>query len=105
MNKVLEAYDLEPVSTTAEFNVGALTLVLGTPETDPLPDNTNVKYIGAILWQKEDVDSPSVDELRTKVRKVLSDPIYTENARKISEKMSSYGGAAEAERLIEGLAN
>jgi len=269
VNKVLGEYGLDPVSSTAEFNVGDLTLVMGIPETDPLPDNVDVKYIGPILWQKEGENLPGwidslandkpiiwiysanpqyasasswansdvvlqaciialadeeiqivlttghhalpkkflplpsnfryesfvpgiamakkcdlmihhggygscqtglytgtpaviiptfseresnarriaavgagdfvlpavystgdksilmyeiraglrrilrqtrmrdglVEELRTKVRRVVSDPIYTENARKISAKMSSYGGPVEAARLIEGLAN
>jgi UDP:flavonoid glycosyltransferase YjiC (YdhE family) len=269
VNRLLKEYGLEPVSSTAEFNVGDLTLVMGIPETDPLPDHVHVEYIGPILWQKDDEDLPGwidslsndkpivwiycanpqyasssawansdvvlqvctealadedmhivltsghhalpkkflplpanfryesyvpgvamakrcdlmihhggygscqtglytgtpaviiptmseresnarhvaavgagdfvlpaayatgdrsilsyeirsrlrhilgqtrmreglVDELRTKVRKVLSDPTYTQNARKISGRMSSYGGAAEAARLIEGLAN
>jgi UDP:flavonoid glycosyltransferase YjiC (YdhE family) len=32
---------------------------------------------------------------------VLSDPSFTTNARRISEKMQTYGGASEAARLIE----
>ncbi|MGB2854781.1 MAG: hypothetical protein WBC55_10065, partial [Dehalococcoidia bacterium] len=42
-----------------------------------------------------------VEELRAKVRKVLSDPSFTENARRLGEKMRAYGGASEAARLIE----
>ena len=45
-----------------------------------------------------------VEELRTKVRKVLSDPGYTKKAREISARTASYGGAARAACLIEGLA-
>jgi len=42
-----------------------------------------------------------VEELRAKVRRVLSDPSFTINARRVSEKMQAYGGASEAARLIE----
>jgi UDP:flavonoid glycosyltransferase YjiC (YdhE family) len=59
VNKLLEEYGLEPVSTTAEFNAGDLTLVLGIPETDPLPDHADAEYIGAILWQQEEEDLPA----------------------------------------------
>ncbi len=44
-----------------------------------------------------------VEELVAKVGQVLSDPSYTINARRVSEKMQAYGGAAEAARLIEDL--
>ena len=244
VNKVLAEYGLKPIGKTGELHVGDLTLVVGTPETDPLPEKADVTYIGPILWQKpgaklpdwvnalsrekpvvwvysgnpsygpiiswadsivvlraciaaladEDVQvvlttgyhmlpeefsslpanfhyeshlpgmalaeradllihhggqgacftgpyngTPAViiptyteresnarriaaagagdfvlpvmgasgerevpvEELRAKVRKVLSDPSFTENARRLGEKMRAYGGASEAARLIE----
>jgi UDP:flavonoid glycosyltransferase YjiC (YdhE family) len=41
------------------------------------------------------------DELRARVRQVLSTPSYTENARRISEKMQTIGGIAWTARRIE----
>jgi hypothetical protein len=41
------------------------------------------------------------EELRAVVRQVLAEPSYAENARRASEKLREYGGAAEAARLIE----
>lgn len=38
--------------------MGDLTLVVGTPETDPLPDSTDVTYIGPLLWQKSEARLP-----------------------------------------------
>ena len=58
VNQVLASYGLPPVNTTAVFNVGDMTLVLGTPETDPVPDTADVTYIGPILWQKPDAMLP-----------------------------------------------
>jgi len=248
VNRVLAAYHLPPISTMGELFVGDLTLVLGMPETDPLPEQANATYIGPIVWQNLNVQLPSwfdelrndkpvvwvysgnprylpvgsfwadssvliracidaladedvqvvlttghhalpkefvplpdnfrhvpfvpglamakrsdvlihhggygscqiglctgtpaviiptyseresnarrvaavgagefivpiesarhkkhvcVDELRAKVKQVLADPAYTANARRISDKMQTYGGAAEASRLIEDLA-
>lgn len=52
INKALSRYCLAPVRKTEEFFVGDLTLVVGMPETDPLPDAANVVYIGPMLWQK-----------------------------------------------------
>ncbi|MBN1810469.1 MAG: hypothetical protein JXA14_01385, partial [Anaerolineae bacterium] len=45
----------------------------------------------------------SAEEVRTKVFNILSDASFTENARRISERMRAYGGASEAARLIECL--
>jgi UDP:flavonoid glycosyltransferase YjiC (YdhE family) len=58
VNRLLERFGLASVRTTAEFNLGDLTLVMGTPETDPLPDDVNASYVGAILWQKHDEGLP-----------------------------------------------
>ena len=40
-------------------------------------------------------------ELRAKVRQVLTDPSFTQNARRISEKLKIYGGASTTAQLIE----
>src|SRR6266702_4404685 len=52
VNKVLADYSLPAVSTLGQLCVGDLTLVVGMPETDPLPTTADVTYIGPILWQK-----------------------------------------------------
>jgi UDP:flavonoid glycosyltransferase YjiC (YdhE family) len=46
-----------------------------------------------------------VDELRVKVRQVLSDPSYAAHARQISQKLQEYGGATQAAILIEDLSH
>lgn len=58
VNKVLGEYSLPPVSTLGELSVGDLTLVVGTPETDPLPASAGVTYIGPILWQQPGASLP-----------------------------------------------
>jgi UDP:flavonoid glycosyltransferase YjiC (YdhE family) len=40
-------------------------------------------------------------QLRAKIERVLSDPSFKENAKRISEKMRAFGGAAEAAHMIE----
>jgi UDP:flavonoid glycosyltransferase YjiC (YdhE family) len=52
LNKVITSYGLEAISKTEDLSVGDLTLVVGTPETDPIPGNTNCHHIGPILWEK-----------------------------------------------------
>jgi UDP:flavonoid glycosyltransferase YjiC (YdhE family) len=51
VNAVMRSYGLDGVNTLREMSIGDLTLVVGTPETDPLPDGVAVSYIGASLWQ------------------------------------------------------
>ncbi len=58
VNRVLADYGLPPVSKTEELHVGDLTLVAGTPETDPLPEGTDAVYVGPILWQKPGAKLP-----------------------------------------------
>jgi UDP:flavonoid glycosyltransferase YjiC (YdhE family) len=45
----------------------------------------------------------NVEEVRTKIKNVLSDPSYRTNAERISHVLESYGGAEEASRLINKL--
>ena len=65
INKVLAGYGLQPISKFADLCTGDLTLVVGTPETDPLPEEAKVTYIGPVLWQKEGAQLPPwIDQLR-----------------------------------------
>jgi len=52
INKILAELQLKPIRKTADLLVGEITLVVGMPETDPLPDTAHVTYIGSVLWQK-----------------------------------------------------
>lgn len=65
LNKVLKKYRLPRIEKVEELCTGDLTLVVGSPETDPLPENSDVTYIGPILWQNADERLPDwVNELR-----------------------------------------
>ena len=57
-NSILEEYHLPPIRKMGELLIGDMTLVLGMPETDPLPETANVTYIGPILWQRQDEKLP-----------------------------------------------
>lgn len=43
----------------------------------------------------------SVDEVRTKVGRILSDPSFRDKAKQISTKMRAYGGSSYAADVIE----
>jgi UDP:flavonoid glycosyltransferase YjiC (YdhE family) len=51
INAILGELGLDAISTFADLSVGDLTLVVGTPLTDPLPPDAQVTYIGPAVWQ------------------------------------------------------
>jgi UDP:flavonoid glycosyltransferase YjiC (YdhE family) len=55
---VLSEHGLPSIGKTEELFVGDLTLVAGTPETDPVPEKANVIHVGPILWQRPDAKLP-----------------------------------------------
>jgi len=63
-NRILAEYHLPPIEKMGELLIGDMTLVLGLPETDPLPGTANVTYIGPILWQNQEEKLPKwIDDL------------------------------------------
>jgi UDP:flavonoid glycosyltransferase YjiC (YdhE family) len=79
VNRVLSEVGLPAVGRMEELSVGDLTLVVGTPETDPLPTGTNVTYIGPVLWQKKDATLPEWIMARDRVRPLIW--VYSGNPR------------------------
>lgn len=80
INKVIVKDGLEEITKMEELNIGDLTLVVGTPETDPIHDNTNCIYIGPILWEKSDVLLPewikNIDTNKPKIWVYSGNPRY-----------------------------
>ena len=58
VNEVLAQYGLPTVRSSGDLFLGDLTMVLGTPELDPLPDTADVTYIGPVLWEKAEAKVP-----------------------------------------------
>ena len=83
VNEVAAEVGLPAVERVAEWCVGDVTLVTGTPRTDPLP-RMDVTYVGALLWeQPADRLPPAVQPLRADWQVVW---VYSGNP--------SYGGHA-----------
>jgi UDP:flavonoid glycosyltransferase YjiC (YdhE family) len=59
INRVLAAFGVHRITKIEDLNIGDLTLIMGTPETDALPDGAVGQYIGPILWQDEKATLPS----------------------------------------------
>jgi UDP:flavonoid glycosyltransferase YjiC (YdhE family) len=58
INKVAAAYGLPPIARCIDLLAGDLSLVVGTPETDPLSPAANVTYVGQIVWQRGNSQLP-----------------------------------------------
>jgi UDP:flavonoid glycosyltransferase YjiC (YdhE family) len=50
-SRVATGFGCEPVRRVVDVFAGDLVLVVGTPETDPLPPAANAIYVGPIVWQ------------------------------------------------------
>ena len=58
INKVAEENGVAPVARCVDLLAGDLSLIVGTPETDPLPAGAGVAYIGPIVWQRGNATLP-----------------------------------------------
>jgi UDP:flavonoid glycosyltransferase YjiC (YdhE family) len=58
INKVAEENGVAPVARCVDLLAGDLSLIVGTPETDPLPAGAGVAYIGPIVWQHGNATLP-----------------------------------------------
>jgi UDP:flavonoid glycosyltransferase YjiC (YdhE family) len=79
INKVIANYGLEPMEKLEELNIGDLTLVVGTPETDPVPETANCHHIGPILWENPDLRLPEWIEYIDKSKPLIW--VYSGNPR------------------------
>jgi UDP:flavonoid glycosyltransferase YjiC (YdhE family) len=102
LNQVLAEFGLGPVEKTEELCIGDLTLVVGIPETDPLPANADATYIGPVLWQNAEAKLPGwVDDLSREKPAVW---LYTGNPS--YGRFASWADSAVVlELCIEALAN
>jgi MGT family glycosyltransferase len=58
INKVAAEYGAAPVARCVDLLAGDLSLIVGTPETDPVSATATVTYVGPILWQRRGAGLP-----------------------------------------------
>jgi len=101
INAILAEYQLKSVAKTGELFIGDMTLVVGMPETDPLPAKTNVTYIGPILWQRADEKPPDwFDDLDT-AKPVIW--LYSGNPRYANSSHTPFDSSAIVYACVEAL--
>lgn len=59
VNKVVTEYGLPPLSRCIDVMAGDLSLIVGTPETDPVDDHASVTWIGPMVFQRSDAVLPA----------------------------------------------
>ncbi|MEJ2157722.1 MAG: glycosyltransferase [Desulfobacteraceae bacterium] len=59
VNKVLAAFGVNQITKIEDLHIADLTLIIGTPETDPLPAGAEGQHIGPLLWQDDNASLPS----------------------------------------------
>ncbi len=79
VNRVIADYGMRPLDKLADLNVGDVTLCVGTPQLDPIPESTGVEYIGAVLWEADDASLPDWIEALPADRPVIW--VYSGNPR------------------------
>jgi hypothetical protein len=64
VNKVLAEYGLPSLERSVDLFAGDLSLITGTPETDPVPPGRGIVHVGQIIWQRGNAALPEwIDEL------------------------------------------
>ena len=58
INKVIVSYGLKKIEKVEELSIGDLTLVVGTPNVDPVPEEAECTHIGPLLWENADDQLP-----------------------------------------------
>ena len=59
VNKVIAEYGLAPLDRCIDVMAGDLSLIVGTPETDPVDERANVTHIGPTVFQRGDAALPT----------------------------------------------
>lgn len=62
INAVAAEYSIAKVDRCVDLMAGDLSLIVGTPETDPLSSTKNVLYVGPTIWQRGNAGLPKAIE-------------------------------------------
>jgi UDP:flavonoid glycosyltransferase YjiC (YdhE family) len=101
VNMILSEYGIKAIQKTGELLTGDKTLVVGIPETDPLPDAADVTYIGPILWQKPDETLPDWIKKMGKDQPVVW--LYPGNLQYMKGSRTSFDGSVVLRACIKAL--
>jgi len=101
-NRVLAEYSLPSVKKLGDLFIGDMTLVLGLPETDPLPESADATYIGPMLWQNQEKLPGWIQDLGSEQPIIW---LYPGNLQYVKGSRTFGDSAVVLEACIEGLGN
>ncbi len=101
INAILFTHSLSPIAKAGELHVGDLTLVIGMPETDPLPNTAEITYIGPIQWQKQNEKLPEWIENLRRDQSVIW--LYAGNPKYMPGSESPYDSMVVIQACINAL--
>ena len=102
-NAILANYHLPRIDKLGELLLGDMTMVLGIPESDPLPETAKVTYIGPILWQEQHKSLPDWIINLDKERPLIW--LYPGNLQYMRGASTAYDSAVVLQACIEALGN
>ena len=104
VNTVLAEYGAAPVERAVDLLAGDLSLIVGTPETDPVSSTSNVTHVGSIVWQQGHAILPDwVNELKNDQPMVW---VYAGNPRYFGAAVSNpFDSIVVIRAAIASLAN
>ncbi len=101
INSLLAKSHLPEIHSVGDLSLGDLTLILGTPETDPLPGAADVHYIGTLQLPNENEKPPDWMKELPADRPVIW--LYPGNTRYIKGHESPFDGMVILHACIEVL--
>ncbi len=78
-SKVAAEHGLPPINRCVDLLAGDLSLIVGTPETDPVSATASVTHIGQIVWQRGDASLPEWLTALPRIRPIIW--VYSGNPR------------------------
>jgi UDP:flavonoid glycosyltransferase YjiC (YdhE family) len=101
INGVMREYGLPEIKTVGDLFIGDLTLVLGIPELDPLPQTARVTYLGPVLWQRPEAVVPRCITELTPDKPVVW--VYTGTLRYAGRRPTGFDSEIVLKASIEAL--
>lgn len=100
-NEILTELDLPPVQRAADLLLGDRTLILGMPETDPLPPAAQATYVGAVLWERPGSALPDRIAALPRDRPLVW--VYPGNVRYMRGSTTPFDSLVVLEACVEAL--
>lgn len=101
INKIAAEHGVPPVDRCVELMAGDLSLIVGTPETDPVNATANVSHVGPIVWQRDNAALPDWMDALSSERPIIW--VYSGNPRYTAGDSNPFDSIIVIRAAIEAL--